>query len=70
MAGAFGYEKEHYRALRRRWVNWCSSPMSGLLQPKPLSVAPGTSCRHHVKDGTGRIALHPAEVLFAALRGG
>jgi hypothetical protein len=29
--------------------------------------APGTSCRHQIKDGTGRIAQHPIEVLFNAL---
>ncbi|HEY0109139.1 MAG TPA: hypothetical protein VGB67_05870, partial [Fibrella sp.] len=33
-----------------------------------LVAAPGTSCRHQIKDGTGRIALHPAEILFDALR--
>jgi Fe-S oxidoreductase len=31
-------------------------------------VAPGTSCRHQVLDGTGRKALHPAEVLWEALK--
>ena len=31
-------------------------------------VAPGTSCRHHIKDGTGKKALHPVEVLFEALK--
>jgi hypothetical protein len=29
--------------------------------------APGTSCRHQIKDGTGRKALHPVEVLYDAL---
>jgi len=29
--------------------------------------APGTSCRHQIKDGTGRTALHPIEVLYDAL---
>jgi Fe-S oxidoreductase len=33
-----------------------------------LIAAPGTSCRHQIKDATGRIALHPAEILHAALR--
>ena len=28
-------------------------------------VAPGTSCRHQIHDGTGRRALHPVEVLAA-----
>jgi hypothetical protein len=32
-----------------------------------LIAAPGTSCRHQVFDGTGRHALHPVEILHAAL---
>jgi hypothetical protein len=32
-----------------------------------ILAAPGTSCRHQIKDATGRIALHPAEILFDAL---
>jgi Fe-S oxidoreductase len=35
-----------------------------------LIAAPGTSCRHQIKDGTGRTALHPLEILHAALRDG
>jgi Fe-S oxidoreductase len=31
-------------------------------------AAPGTSCRHHIKDGTGRIAKHPVVILYEALR--
>ena len=30
-------------------------------------VAPGHSCRHQIKDGTQRDALHPVEILFDAL---
>ena len=32
-----------------------------------LIAAPGTSCRHQILDGSGRVAHHPAEILFAAL---
>jgi Fe-S oxidoreductase len=32
-----------------------------------IIAAPGTSCRHQIKDGTGRTALHPVEVLYEAL---
>jgi len=35
-----------------------------------LIAAPGTSCRHQIKDGTKRTALHPVEVLYHALRSG
>ena len=32
-----------------------------------IIAAPGTSCRHQIKDGTGRKALHPVDVLYEAL---
>jgi hypothetical protein len=32
-----------------------------------LIAAPGTSCRHQIKDETVREALHPAEILHDAL---
>jgi hypothetical protein len=28
-----------------------------------ILCAPGFSCRHQIADGTGRRALHPAEIL-------
>ena len=33
-----------------------------------LIVAAGASCRQQIKHGTGRQALHPAELLRQALR--
>ena len=33
-----------------------------------LIDAPDTSCRHQIKDGTGKKALHPIEILWNALR--
>ena len=33
-------------------------------------VAPGTSCREQILDGTGRRALHPAEYLAERLPDG
>jgi Fe-S oxidoreductase len=32
-----------------------------------IIVADGTSCRHQIKDGTGRGALHVARVLAMSL---
>ena len=32
-----------------------------------IIAAPGTSCRHQIKDGTGRVAKHPVEILYEAL---
>ena len=31
-----------------------------------IIVAPGTSCRHQIIDGTGRQAFHPIEILREA----
>jgi FAD/FMN-containing dehydrogenase/Fe-S oxidoreductase len=67
MAGAFGYEKEHYD-LSQKVGELVLFPDVRSASKETVVVAPGTSCRHHIKDGTGRIALHPAEVLYAALK--
>jgi Fe-S oxidoreductase len=66
MAGSFGYEKEHYE-LSMKIGELVLFP-TVRKQPKEVIIAaPGTSCRHQVKDGTGVKALHPVEVLFEAL---
>jgi FAD/FMN-containing dehydrogenase/Fe-S oxidoreductase len=67
MAGAFGYEKEHYD-LSQQVGEMVLFPDVRAASEKTIVCAPGTSCRHHIKDGTGRKALHPAEVLFRALK--
>lgn len=66
MAGSFGYEKDHYEmsmaigemvlfpAVRRAVERKCDAVVS----------APGTSCRHHIKDATGVTAFHPIELLM------
>jgi FAD/FMN-containing dehydrogenase/Fe-S oxidoreductase len=67
MAGAFGYEKEHFD-LSQKIGELILFPDVRSAAPGTVIAAPGTSCRHHIKDGTGRKALHPAEVLLSALR--
>jgi Fe-S oxidoreductase len=67
MAGAFGYEKEHF-GLSQKIGELVLFPDVRSAATGTIIAAPGTSCRHHIKDGTGRKALHPAEVLFAALK--
>jgi len=69
MAGAFGYEKEHYE-LSQKVGELVLFPDVRAASADAIICAPGTSCRHHLKDGTGRIALHPAEVLNRAVRPG
>jgi Fe-S oxidoreductase len=65
MAGAFGYESEHYdismEMAERRLL-----PAIRDASTDTVIVAPGTSCRHQILDGTGRRALHPAEVVARA----
>ncbi len=66
MAGSFGYEKEHY-ALSQQIGELVLLPTVRAQAEEVIIVAPGTSCRHQIKDGTGRKALHPVEVLYQAL---
>jgi len=35
--------------------------------PDIIIAAPGTSCRHQIKDGTGKKALHTIEVLYQSI---
>jgi Fe-S oxidoreductase len=66
MAGSFGYEKEHYD-LSLKIGELVLFPTVRNQPEDVIIAAPGTSCRHQVKDGTGRKALHPVEVLYEAL---
>ncbi len=66
MAGSFGYEKEHYE-LSMRIGEMVLFPAVRNAQHETLIVAPGTSCRHQIKDGTKKQALHPVEVMYEAL---
>jgi Fe-S oxidoreductase len=65
MAGSFGFEKEHFD-LSVQIANLDLLPKLA-AQPEATVVAPGTSCRHQIKDLAGRRALHPLEVLNTAL---
>ncbi|HMU98602.1 MAG TPA: FAD-linked oxidase C-terminal domain-containing protein [Chitinophagales bacterium] len=65
MAGSFGYEKEHYD-LSMQIGELVMFPAIRAAE-KAIIASSGTSCRHQIKDGTARIALHPIEVLFDAL---
>jgi Fe-S oxidoreductase len=66
MAGSFGYEKEHYD-LSMKIGELVLFPTVRKQTDDVIIAAPGTSCRHQVKDGTGKKALHPVEVLWNAL---
>jgi len=66
MAGSFGYEKEHYD-LSMKIGELVLFPAIRASDPKTAIAASGTSCRHQIKDGVERAALHPLEILHDAL---
>lgn len=67
MAGSFGYETEHYD-LSMQIGELVLFPAVRQSADDVIISAAGTSCRHQIKDGTGRRAQHPAEILFDALK--
>lgn len=66
MAGSFGYEKEHYD-LSMKIGELVLFPTVRKQTDEVIIAAPGTSCRHQIKDGTGKKALHPLEILWGAM---
>ncbi len=67
MAGAFGLmaaNQDLSRAVADPLIRQITT-----LPEDALVVAAGTSCRHQVRDLTGRDCLHPAELLARALTG-
>jgi Fe-S oxidoreductase len=66
MAGSFGYEKEHYE-ISMQIGELVLFPSVRKNAATCNVAAPGTSCRHQIKDGTGVKAVHPVEVLYDAL---
>ncbi|MBL8747005.1 MAG: FAD-binding protein [Phycisphaerae bacterium] len=63
MAGSFGYTADRYD-LSMKIGELALFPAVRELGPDDTVVAPGTSCRHQVHDGTQREAVHP--MVFAA----
>lgn len=65
MAGSFGYEASHYE------VSMQMAELSLLpavrKEPDAVVVADGTSCRHQIRDGAQREAVHVAALLAAQL---
>lgn len=67
MAGSFGYEREHYN-LSMQIGELVLFPTVRKQPEEVIIAAAGTSCRHQIKDGTGRKAFHPVEILYGALK--
>lgn len=66
MAGAFGYEEEHYELSMKMGEQGVLLNVRNSA-PDVIIAASGTSCRHQIADGTGRQALHSATILRQAL---
>lgn len=66
MAGSFGYEKEHYE-MSMQIGEQSLFPNIRNSKKDTIIAANGTSCRHQIKDGTQKQALHPVEILYDAL---
>ncbi len=66
MAGAFGYDASHYE------TSMAMAELSLLPAIRKsvdaCIVADGTSCRHQIKDGSGREAMHAVRILAEHLR--
>jgi FAD/FMN-containing dehydrogenase/Fe-S oxidoreductase len=66
MAGAFGYGADTFD-VSMQMAERSLLPAVRSADPRTLIVADGTSCRHQIKDGSGRGAVHVARVLAMSL---
>ncbi len=67
MAGAFGYEKEHYD-LSMQMAELDVLPAMRGADKDTVIIANGTSCRQQIADGAGREPYHIARLFEAALK--
>jgi Fe-S oxidoreductase len=83
MAGAFGYEAEHYEVsmqvgeldlfpyIREKVPSPLQGSPTGVLREgargEGFIAASGTSCRAQIADGTGAQALHPIQIVAELL---
>ena len=66
MAGAFGYQANHYD-LSMRMAELDLLPRLRSAAQDTIVIADGTSCRQQIRDGSGREAVHVARLLATAL---
>jgi Fe-S oxidoreductase len=62
MAGAFGYEAEHYD-ISMKIGELALFPAIRSSSKEVLVAAAGISCQAQIKDGTGRRPVHPIELI-------
>jgi FAD/FMN-containing dehydrogenase/Fe-S oxidoreductase len=61
MAGSFGYQADHYTlSMQMAEANLLPAIRK---RPEAIVVADGTSCRHQIRDGAQRHAVHVARLL-------
>src|SRR5207248_867444 len=65
MAGAFGYEREHY-TVSAACAERALAPAIRRAPASAIIIADGFSCRAQIRAQTGRRALHTAQVLELA----
>ena len=65
MAGAFGYTVDHYDLSMA--IGELALFPAIRAAPEAMIVAPGTSCRQQILDGTHRQAVHPIELIASML---
>ncbi len=66
MSGSFGLEAEHYEASQAMGELALLPAVRAAADDAPI-IADGFSCRHQIKDGAGREAMHVAVLLAKAL---
>jgi Fe-S oxidoreductase len=66
MAGAFGYGADTYQ-VSMEMAELSLLPAVRQADAATLVIANGTSCRHQIKDGTNRAAVHVARALAMSL---
>lgn len=62
MAGSFGFESEHYE-LSMEIGDIRLFPQLRAASPETIVTATGVSCRQQIEHGTGRVAVHPIELI-------
>lgn len=68
MAGSFGYEQEHYEVSMKVAELVLLPAVRAVVADDEIVAAPGTSCRHQIKDALAYRAYHPVEILYNALK--
>jgi len=66
VAGAFGFETEHYELSMKVGEQRLLPAVRSA--PDAIIAASGVSCREQIEHGAGRRALHPVEVLASKLQ--